>query len=289
MKPTTERPIAVAPADPASANVGQVLRAIISELCEVDPAQIGSDFTLTSGRLRSSLGRAALDAKIRRRLGVKLESLHLLRTVGELEVALAGKHPAPHAPGREVQMVRTAEDVQLAPASEAPRFSRPAPATVGLACGIDVESVSGLPEAKDYWEEPFYRMHFTAGEISYCISQPEPRIHFAARWCAKEALKKCLPDYMTWEMDRIEVVRHKSGSPYLEVLTDEGTRAPAVALSLTHSADWALAVVVSATETPRVIRADPSGAPGEGHFTIVLSWAALVCSLLALFFALTQR
>jgi holo-[acyl-carrier protein] synthase len=289
MNPPTEQAISATPGVPARAEVRQVLTAIISELCEVDPAQIGPDFPLASGRLRSSLGRATLDAKIRRRLGRKLENLQSLRTMGEIEAALAGDQSRASAPAPFVPIDPPAEPGLPALPAKAPKPVALPPAAAGFSCGIDVESISALPETKDYWEETFYRTNFTAAEIAYCISQPNPRMHFAARWCAKEALKKCRPEYLPWAMNRIEVVRSGAGSPSLRVLAEEGERTPPVAMSLTHNEDWALAIVVSATETSSAPVPDLSGAPRRDPVAFALSLAAFACSILALIMALVHR
>jgi len=270
------------PNSPVSIDKRQVLTAIVSEICELDAAQIGSDFALASGKLRSSLGRAMLDAKIRRRLGVKLENLHTFRTIGEIEAALTGrKVPAPPATS-PVQLENPSGGGFSPSPSQSPGVVTMDPATPGLACGIDIESVSSFDESKDYWEDPFYLTHFTTAEIAYCVSQPNPRMHFGARWCAKEALKKCRPEYLPWAMNRIEVVRREDNAPYLQVLAEDGIRVPKVALSLTHNADWALALVVSEREMTPVSRPDPKSVPSELRVVLVLSLAALACSILAL-------
>jgi holo-[acyl-carrier protein] synthase len=319
MNSQTDLPTSAAQTERASGGVRQVLTAIVSELCEVEPALIGEEFVLaSSGRLRSSLGRATLDAKIRRRLGVKIENLHTLRTFGELEAALAGNYSGAAVAAPPVPRPTAAEMPQPLPllqslAGAAPTFpsaqrssSLEAPSTAlsgsqvassaevlgaesGLACGIDVESISALPEAKDYWEEPFYKANFTSVEIAYCVSQSNPRMHFAARWCAKEALKKCLPVCVQCDMNRIEVVRGEAGRPSLRVIADDGARTPPVALSLTHSDDWALAMVVTVAEMPPPSHAAPSDAATGSRMGLVLSLAALICSMLALILALNHR
>jgi len=146
-----------------------------------------------------------------------------------------------------------------------------------------------LPEATDYWEEPFYKANFTPAEIAYCVGQSNPRMHFAARWCAKEALKKCLPAYTQWEMKRIEVVRGEAGRPYLRLTEDGGAKTPPVALSLTHSEDWALAMVVSEAERPAPTSPRPPGSATGSRIGLGLSLAALICSLLALILALIHK
>jgi phosphopantetheine--protein transferase-like protein len=143
-----------------------------------------------------------------------------------------------------------------------------------LSCGIDVESISALPEADDYWEEPFYHTHFTDAEIAYCVSQSNPRMHFAARWCAKEAFNKCARAHGKVEMNRIEIAHRADGSPFLRLLSDTGDETPGVSISLAHSDDWAVAVVVS---TGTVV----SGFAQAHQQPLRRLQAALILSLLA--------
>lgn len=286
----TVPPVSAGQAQQPPITTHEALTVIVSELCGLEPAQIGRDFVLaSSGRLRSSLGRATLDAKIRRRLGVKIENLHTLHTFGELEAALGGNRPGPTAVPPEVLVSSDAAVRRsVSPAQEQPPAKMPA-SDSGLACGIDVELVSALPEAKDFWEEPFYKANFTPAEIAYCIAQPNPRTHFAARWCAKEAFRKCRPAYAGLEMNMIEVVRDKTGQPHLRVLANEGTSPPPVALSLTHSEDWAFALAVSTPQQPPPALANPIALGKRSCIGIVLGLAALVCSLVALALALIHK
>jgi 4'-phosphopantetheinyl transferase superfamily len=68
-------------------------------------------------------------------------------------------------------------------------------ATPSITCGVDIEMVVSLPVVADYWSDAFYCATFTPAEIAYCLLQDQPLVHFAAHWCAKEALKKCDPAY----------------------------------------------------------------------------------------------
>jgi phosphopantetheinyl transferase (holo-ACP synthase) len=86
----------------------------------------------------------------------------------------------------------------------------------GLACGIDIEMVENLPVVQDYWEDTFYTTTFTAAEIAYCLLQVHPPMHLTARWCAKEALKKCDPAYSHLTMDQLEVALTTTGAPLLQ-------------------------------------------------------------------------
>jgi phosphopantetheine--protein transferase-like protein len=262
-------------------NVHEVLTAIVSDLCEVEPAQIGPDFVLSSGRLRSSLGRATLDAKIRRRLGVKVENLHALRTFGQLEGALSSDQAPMAAIGQSFPIALPST---LAETDQPQKILRPVTEVLdgsGLSCGIDVEAISALPDAKDYWDDAFYRSNFTSVEIAYCISKPSPKMHFAGGWCAKEAFKKCLPAYLTVEMNKIEVTHTAAGLPLIQVFDSKGSTKPHVALSLTHNEEWAIAVVVSLPNPVQAVPAIATKSP-DGRFSFTLSLIAFILSLLAL-------
>ena len=69
-------------------------------------------------------------------------------------------------------------------------------------------------------------------------------MHFAARWCAKEALKKCKPEYMKFEMTQIEVVTNNTGSPSMRLRVNNETQELAVAVSMSHTPVIATAIVV---------------------------------------------
>ena len=120
--------------------------------------------------LQGSLGQARLAAALRPTLG-DIRPPAGLTTVGELEAALCGADGATVA---------------------APIPIIAAPTTTGPACGVDIEAVAALPVVADYWEDEFYRGNFAPAEIAYCAVQAQPPMHFAARWCAQEALKKML-------------------------------------------------------------------------------------------------
>jgi phosphopantetheine--protein transferase-like protein len=237
--------------------------------------------------LRSSLGRATLDAKIRRRLGVKLDNLHTIRTVRELEAALAAKQPGTSTPAPHSGPLGGVTQLTLPSEPKFPQIAS-TQADLVLACGIDVELVSAMPEARDFWEETFYRTNFTSAEIAYCISQTNPSMHFAARWCAKEAFKKCFPVLVSKDMSTIEVARREDGSPYLRLLGEQLSITSTLALSLAHTEDWAVAIVIAKPEVESVGSMILSPLPRGGLLLTGLSIAALLCSLVALALALTR-
>ncbi len=125
------------------------------------------------------------------------------------------------------------------------------PSGTVVACGVDMQRVDSLPQADDFWEHPFYGETFTKAEIAYCQSRENPAEHFTARWCAKEAVKKCDAAWLRADMTRIEVVLDERGAPSLWSL--DGTRRERLplALSLSHTSEMAIAMVVRGAAKPQ--------------------------------------
>jgi phosphopantetheine--protein transferase-like protein len=171
------------------------------------------------------------------------------RTYGELEAALLG-----NASESSPQPSRAAGASPVFPPGpaangSAPRFAAVSTASVAgtglpVSCGVDIELVENLPLATDYWEHEFYTTVFTPKEIAYCLMQEQPPLHFAGRWCAKEALKKCDPELFAEEMRNIEFVSDESRGPYLCRYVGEEARRLPHAVSIAHTPQAAIAVVV---------------------------------------------
>ena len=120
---------------------------------------------------------------------------------------------------------------------------------VGL--GVDIEEVSRIEQAVQRHGERFLRRVFTEAEIAYCRRRKNPYERFAARFAAKEAGMKALGTGwrggVTWR--DLEVVNLPGGKPTLklsgraqEICRNLGGER--IALSLTHTAAYALAEVV---------------------------------------------
>jgi phosphopantetheine--protein transferase-like protein len=289
-----------------------VLRATIADFFEVDPGQVGAGFPL-SGRLgQGSIARAALDSAIRRRVGLKSTAVYSARTYGELETALLGNAseglPLPSRAAGASPVFPPAPDPGAN--GSAPRIASTSTASAAgtglpVSCGVDIELVENLPPATDYWEHEFYTTVFTQKEIAYCLMQENPPLHFAGRWCAKEALKKCDPELFAEEMKNIEFVSGESRGPYLCRYVGEEARRLPHAVSIAHTPQAAIAVVVKWNGTMAVEAPGPEGPPsspgsvaapapapaapavqvsrgGFGLWNGLLAFAALVVAILAL-------
>jgi holo-[acyl-carrier protein] synthase len=117
--------------------------------------------------------------------------------------------------------------------------------------GVDIAEVPRIRESIERFGKRFLHRVFTDGEISYCEARVRRFESYAARFAAKEAGMKALGTGwnhgIRWR--DVEVVRPKGERPTLkfhgyaaEVAAKLGTTN--IALSLTHTADQALAYVI---------------------------------------------
>ena len=120
---------------------------------------------------------------------------------------------------------------------------------VGL--GVDIAEVHRVEAAMRRHGEAFLKRIFTPAEIAYCERHRNKYERFAGRFAAKEAAMKALGTGwgrgVRW-LD-IEVVRLPGGKPTLQLRGQAEEFAKRlevknVSLTITHSADTALALVV---------------------------------------------
>jgi holo-[acyl-carrier protein] synthase len=122
-----------------------------------------------------------------------------------------------------------------------------------LGLGTDLIETRRLQESIDRYGERFLERIFTTGEIAYCLRKKKNAAEsFAARFAAKEAGAKALGTGISrgvsWK--EFEVRREASGRPTLHLSGRAAELAEAmgvrrIQLSLTHSRELALAVVVA--------------------------------------------
>lgn len=239
------------------------LREIVAEALDIAPGKVRPELPFAGTPLQGSLARARLDAAVRRRLGRKCPAVYQAHTYAELEAAVLGTGAAVPGPA-------------AAAPGAAPTRPHGGPAPSGspstqVACGIDIELVENLPEATDYWQDEFYRTHFARSEIAHCLTQENPRMHFAARWCAKEALKKCDAAFLHADLSAIEVAHDEAGAPSLRQIADGRSFLLPFAVSLSHTPLLAVAVVVKL-----VAEADDAPRPALRHRPTLRAWLARV-------------
>ena len=116
-----------------------------------------------------------------------------------------------------------------------------------LSTGVDMIEIPRIRQVLDRFGQRFLDRVFTPGEIEYCRGRAP---NLAARFAAKEAAMKALGTGtrgVAWK--DIEVVRAESGAPSIILHGRGEARARRLgvlemALSLSHSREYAIAVVV---------------------------------------------
>jgi holo-[acyl-carrier protein] synthase len=237
----------------------ETLRDIVAKISGAEANSIDSAFSLETSALKGSLKRAALAAAIRRHLGVNCPAAHTVATFGELEQAVFGEtSPSP--------MPSVSPVPGETPIFEAPSFNNGASE---IRRGIDIENIADLPETPDYREHEFYKDSFSAEEIAYCILQENPRMHFAARWCAKEALIKCDSAFRDEKMSDLEIARNERGEVFLRHLRNGDSGILPHAVSLSHTNSFATAMVVKVAGRRAQMLEDPEVTPPSDVLEIV--------------------
>lgn len=121
-----------------------------------------------------------------------------------------------------------------------------------LTTGVDIVEIQRVEQVVQRWGQRFLDRVFTEEEQSYCRGRAA---NLAVRFAAKEATMKALSTGargVGWR--EIEVVRQKSGAPSLRLCGRALRRYQSLglsqlALSLSHSRDYAVALVVGQSET----------------------------------------
>ncbi|KAM3582650.1 fatty acid synthase alpha subunit Lsd1 [Umbelopsis sp. WA50703] len=116
--------------------------------------------------------------------------------------------------------------------------------------GVDVELTSSISTDNS----TFVERNFTASEIEYCNSRPDPQASFAGRWSAKEAVFKALSSYGDVQskgagapLIDIEIGASQDGAPIVSlsgVAKQAATAAGVkdVKVSISHSGAYSVAV-----------------------------------------------
>lgn len=120
-----------------------------------------------------------------------------------------------------------------------------------LATGVDLIEVKRIARSIERYGDRFLGRIYSEREIDYCRRGRNSAERYAARFAAKEAGAKALGTGMNFGVfwRDLEVTRAPAGSPNLQlwgVAADVARRlgVKTIALSLTHTSDSAIAVVI---------------------------------------------
>lgn len=200
------------------------LKDIISECFAVDPKSITDDFLIPSG----SLTRARLYSRLKSEINYDSQIIFTVNTYNDLFKDFNNIYEIKKQDNSTEKLY---EDYS----SDNENI---------IQCGIDIQHTHELPKVEDYWEDNFYNDHFTRREIAHCIMQNETILHFAARWAAKEALKKCDSFFINKSMKCLEIISENNKKPKLLYIENSLHIELTHSLSISHSKDIAVAVVV---------------------------------------------
>jgi holo-[acyl-carrier protein] synthase len=130
-----------------------------------------------------------------------------------------------------------------------------------VSAGVDIIEIDRIVRTLARFGERFLQRVYTEAEIAYCRGKPS---RLAARFAAKEAVAKALGVGIFWREGvywrDVEVIRDRRGKPGIRLYGGALERARQEglthwALSLSHSRDYAVAMVVAtrgATEDTRL-------------------------------------
>jgi len=120
-----------------------------------------------------------------------------------------------------------------------------------IGVGTDLIEIARIAQSVERYGERFLRRVFTPREIEYCQRKKNAAESFAARFAAKEAGAKALGTGISRGVGwlELEVTRAPGERPTLQLTGRAAARARSlgvahISLSLTHSRDQALAVVI---------------------------------------------
>ena len=122
-----------------------------------------------------------------------------------------------------------------------------------LTVGVDIVEIARIEEAIERWGDRFLKRIYTEKELAFCRGRaPE----LAARFAGKEATMKAMGTGIRGVGWRdIEILPRRGGKPLVHLHSRGLARAQRMetgefAISLTHSAEFAIAVVAAEAVTP---------------------------------------
>ena len=117
--------------------------------------------------------------------------------------------------------------------------------TINQSIGTDIVSVQRIRQLLEQHGDRFKQKTFTPNEVIFCDGKPNPSTHFAGRFAAKEAIKKCI--YSSGykkeiPFNKIEILPDSNGIPLvsnIDKLTYEK-----INVSISHESEFAVAVAI---------------------------------------------
>ncbi len=112
--------------------------------------------------------------------------------------------------------------------------------------GIDIIEIERIKKTIEKFGDKFFQRILTENEINYCKSFSKPDLHFAGRFCAKEAYSKAIGTGISKDFSwkDIEILNDERGKPFLKHTKETKFSAYTFYVSISHTDKYACAVVV---------------------------------------------
>ena len=117
--------------------------------------------------------------------------------------------------------------------------------TSNLFIGTDIVSVKRIKQLLDKHRDRFKKKIFSPQEIAYCDEKSDPAIHFAGRFVAKEAIKKCfLSSELVIQMgfNEIEILPSPNGAPIVSKIYEYNYSD--LKVSISHEFEYAIGMAI---------------------------------------------
>jgi len=110
--------------------------------------------------------------------------------------------------------------------------------SMDISIGIDLAEIGRFSKIEK--ESRFAKNIFTSREIESCFKKKNPAESLAARFAAKEAVKKTLKENVRF--NEIEIINEKTGKPEINFIDKKLNKKYKPLISITHADKYALAV-----------------------------------------------
>ena len=100
---------------------------------------------------------------------------------------------------------------------------------------IGIDSIENSRFQDIIYNPKLMKKIFTDEEVAYCIKKCNPSQHFAARFAAKEAVRKALySNEISIPFNQIEILNNDHGRPYVNITNEKGKNI-AIKISISHN------------------------------------------------------
>ncbi len=112
-----------------------------------------------------------------------------------------------------------------------------------IGVGLDIENIDRFAKLDLKKNRNFFDRVYTRKEKKYCLLKSNPFPHLAARFAAKEAIKKTIGDKIAFS--EIEITNDKNGAPKVKFLNKRIKKKYKSIISISHTQSMVQAVCIT--------------------------------------------